>query len=89
MSKNDYIKRALVGDKSYHEIMTYFAHNDLINRAAIIPQNTGEMELPRRNWIHWQTNKIHISLGQMWVFYAHDICEHYGQKEAQVIWRYG
>lgn len=88
MSKNDYIKRALKGDNSYHEIMTYFAHNDLINRGAKDPDNTGEIELTKKHYEKWRGYNIHMNIGQMWVFYAVE-CGHFETRQAQTIWRYG
>lgn len=88
MTKNEYIKRALYGDKNYHEIMTFFAGNALTKYAGFVPENTGEIKLPVRNHVNWQSKSSHMNIGILWVFHATEN-NHFGDREAWVIWHYG
>lgn len=86
--KKELISQAVKGTDDYHFFMTQITVTSLTHQAGFIPENTGEIEKVHRNSEHWQTRKVHMSAGNLWIFLATEL-GHYKAGEARVIWRYG
>lgn len=81
------VAQAVNGSKDYHYLMTAIVHESLMLKAGYIPDKIEE-PLPEKNPEHWQTKKIHMNAGNLWIFFATEY-GHFSPSEAKVIWRYG
>lgn len=88
MNKDDAIKNAVIGSNDYHEIMRSVAVYTMRERAGMIPPKMDNEPLPEKNPEHWQSRKLNMGVGMLWIFYAVEY-GHFRTGEAKVIWRYG
>lgn len=89
MTYNDEtLKQAVKGTSDYHTLMTAIVTESLMKQAGYIAPKTGAIEKTYANPEHWQSRKLHMNAGMLWIFFATEN-GHFSTGEAILIWRYG
>lgn len=86
--KKELMTQAVKGTDDYHNFMTQIVTTRLMTQAGFVPEKTDEIAHQYRNNVHWQSRKMHMGIGILWIFFAVEN-GHFTTGEAKIIWRYG